>query len=577
MHMAVFRYNLLTLAFSFLFFMYLTTGSRAQNLQKKCAPGAQTLLPPQLPSNVELFNPMSGLYTSLQQNPSNLDFQHLNPKYADAAPLPGSPLNEYGRLSWHSLEPNEGQYNFSVIDNVLESCPPPQGKKLCLPQGVKFGFRIEALDPQVRPNTNVTKGSDGYAVYSEVPAYLEDGKHGWLLPVNPEDKTQGHYFIPDWNDPFFLKRVEALLSVLGQRYDGDPRLGWVDIGVYGSWGEWHIAGLTDRTDYRNGRIPYDSSSPYYNLNTQAYLSNTGKLGVYQTGTLATRDFIVDAYAKAFPRTQLVMLTADGDALCHALKLPSSETHIGLRRDSLGSKGWTWQFPDQLPGCDSEADKNIILNRWKTAPFIAEPYGNGGPPPFPCKTFETDPHNGLYNIDEQVRQFHIASIRNGGICAGTWDMLSGNEQQAFLLAGLHSGYRFAPVEIDIPEFPKAPHGNRSILIHTHWTNTGVTPAYDAWNVELSLWTYDSSVAKRQEVARMTSRVDLRKVLPTGDTPVVVYDTFELRNDLVPGYYELRMQVVDPKGYMNPMQLALENETPEGYYPLGLVKIPGFGPR
>ena len=76
--------------------------------------------------------------------------------------------------------------------------------------------------------------------------------------------------------------------------------------------------------------------------------------------------------------------------------------------------------------------------------------------------------------------------------------------------------------------------------------------------------------------MTSNVDLRKVLPTGNVPIAVEDIFELPKDMRVGTYELRVRVIDPRGYMNPMHLALQNEMPEGYYALGIVEIQGRGP-
>lgn len=534
---------------------------------------AQTLLPPQLPSTVELFNPMSGFSTLLVQTTADLEFQAINPKYVDAAPLHGLPLNEYGRLSWHSVEPSEGHYDFSIIGHVLERCPAPAGQTLCLPRGVTFGFRIMALNPQVKSDTNVTTGADGYPVYSDLPVYLETGKHGWLLPVDPKDATQGHYFIPDWNDPYFLGRARALLSALGRRYNGDRRIGWLDIGIYGSWGEWHTAGLPDAADYTRG-IPYASTDPYYALNTQAYLQNTGKPGAYQAGTAAAKSFIVDSYAAAFANTQLVMLTDDGEGLCHALKLPGDTAHVGLRRDSLGSgSDWTYQFPTQLPNCDTPADQKLILDRWKTAPFVAEPYGNGSSPTFPCQTFETDPGTGLYNINEQVPQFHIATIKNGSLCTGTWSDLSTGEQQSWLTAGLQAGYRLAPVEVHVAVLPDAD-GRPSLAVQTRWANTGATPAYDDWNVEFSLRRADGLATWVPDAWRFISHVDLRKILPTGTTPVVVQDRFALPEDMAPGRYELRIRVVDPRRYMQPMQLALQRAMPRGYYPLGMVEIPAL---
>ena len=314
------------------------------------------------------------------------------------------------------------------------------------------------------------------------------------------------------------------------------------------------------------------SSQYHALNAQEYLTNNGRQGAYQAATDSTKDLIIDAHVKAFPNTQLVMLTDDGSGLCHALKTPGSAARIGLRRDSLGAKSWTYRFPDKLPDCDSEADRNLILGRWKTAPFITEPFGGA---PANCQTFATDPATGSYNIEEQVQQFHITAIANGSLCPGVWSSLSQSEQNAFLTAGIHSGYRFSPVEIHVSG--QASSGKRVLSLDAHWINTGVTPAYNAWNVEFSLWSYDSSGAPRQEVARMTSKIDLRKILPTGTNPVAFEDSFELKDDAMLGRYELRLRVVDAKGYLKPMQLALAGETPEGYYPLGPVEIVGLRPH
>ena len=43
-----------------------------------------------------------------------------------------------------------------------------------------------------------------------------------------------------WNNPAFLADWRGLMAALGARFDHDPRLGWVDIGGYGSYGEWHL-------------------------------------------------------------------------------------------------------------------------------------------------------------------------------------------------------------------------------------------------------------------------------------------------------------------------------------------------
>ena len=235
-----------------------------------------------------------------------------------------------------------------------------------------------------------------------------------------------------------------------------------------------------------------------------------------------------------------------------------------------------RFPDHIPNCSSENERTQILNRWKTAPFVTEPFGNGSSPTFPCETFVTDPKTGAFLISTQVPQFHIAIIKNGAMCTGAWDVLTADQQRTWLQAGHSAGYRFAPVAINISELPKASPSARRLSILTHWSNFGVTPAYDAWVVETSLWTTNDGQVKQTERARMTSNVDLRKVLPTGNVPIAVEDIFELPKDMRVGTYELRVRVIDPRGYMNPMHLALQNEMPEGYYALGIVEIQGHNP-
>jgi hypothetical protein len=523
---------------------------------------AQVLKPSLLPDNVLLANPLSGLYGEVTIANKTRRFQPANPRFVDTAPVAGGVLNLYGRLSWDLLEPAEGQYDFSGLDDVLRPCPAPQGVLTCLPPGVKFGFRIMAFNPQTKGDTNVSAGSDGFPVYSDLPAYLTVPQHGWLLPVNVQDVTQGHYFIPDWNDPFFLARVKALLTALGAKYNGDQRLGWVDIGIYGSWGEWHTVGLPDRADYRRG-IPYNPAAPFYQLNTQQYAQNTNVQGAYVAGTMATKDAIIDDYNAAFPDTLLLSLTDDAEGLCHALTLPGSATHIGLRRDSLGSAtGWTAHFPDNPAGCNSAQDQAMLLARWRSAPFITETFGNGSSPLFPCQTFETDAA-GNYEIAEQVKDFHIAAIKNGSMCKGTWDDLTPVEQQAFLTAGVRVGYRLAPARLDVSVESAA--GGRRMVIAAQWTNAGVTPDYDVWRAEYSLWPDQGSTP----VVVFVSKADLRKILPGSMT---VIDEVALPTWLAAGRYQLRVRMTDPRGYMAPLRLALEGRLDGGYYGLGVVNVP-----
>ncbi|MGB0592499.1 MAG: hypothetical protein ACPGU1_22675 [Myxococcota bacterium] len=44
---------------------------------------------------------------------------------------------------------------------------------------------------------------------------------------------------PDYDHPLLVDAMVALINALGERYDADPRLGVIQVGLLGFWGEWH--------------------------------------------------------------------------------------------------------------------------------------------------------------------------------------------------------------------------------------------------------------------------------------------------------------------------------------------------
>mgnify|MGYP000721056614 CR=1 FL=1 len=57
--------------------------------------------------------------------------------------------------------------------------------------------------------------------------------------------------VPVRSDPFIVKG-EALWAELGRRYANDPRLGYVDVGGYGKYGEWWVDGAAVHITDANG-------------------------------------------------------------------------------------------------------------------------------------------------------------------------------------------------------------------------------------------------------------------------------------------------------------------------------------
>ena len=311
------------------------------------------------PQTIEVANPYRGSY-----------------RWQDDAPQPPAwPIRDsYRRVTWRELEPTQGNYDFSRID---------EGIATARANGGVFGFRVQAAC------TGCAAG--GVAV----PDYLKDlmPKGFWFRLNNTTN------YAPDWNDPDYLSRLDALLHALGQRYGNDPRVGFVDISSYGDYGEWHLH-----------QWPYPSA--------------TGATPI----TTANAEAIVDMNVRAFPSKWLLMqhqtITADGEnehnVFLYALnKYP----RIGIRNDCLGD---SW-FTDEM-GRLSKAYP-VVANRWKTAPVMTE------------YCYQSPGSGGFERASGQIAQFHVGNIGNGNMAP--LRSFSVGEQRQWELNNAHSGYRFVP--------------------------------------------------------------------------------------------------------------------------------------
>jgi hypothetical protein len=112
----------------------------------------------------------------------------------------------YFRWPWAELEPAEGQYNFDLVDRVIEQA---KGK------GETLAIRI-------------------------VSEY-KSGTPQWLLDKGVASVRESDGIFPDYNNPVFLDYHERLIRAFGARYGRSVDIDHVDIGSVGCWGEWNTA------------------------------------------------------------------------------------------------------------------------------------------------------------------------------------------------------------------------------------------------------------------------------------------------------------------------------------------------
>jgi hypothetical protein len=229
-------------------------------------------------------------------------------KFADEDPsfqtLPFSSGSAYFRWMWEEIEPQEGNYNWNFIDHHLERARQ---------NGQTLEFRIMLEYPGV------------YEI--GIPQWLVD-KGVNLRYAHCENED---YYSPDLEDPMIKNHHEKLIRALGNRYDGHPDLGSVDIGSVGLWGEWHeycqpelMPGWTERKS------------------------------------------IIDLYYESFPNTPLIALVDDKEAIAYA----ATKGRSAWRGDCWGNylpegSGWNHHRDSYWPAHE------LIPVAWKNGPVALE--------------------------------------------------------------------------------------------------------------------------------------------------------------------------------------------------------------
>lgn len=355
-------------------------------------------------------NPMRGYHR--WQN------QELVPQAAPAQ-------DAFRRHYWRDLESAEGQYDFSAILGDIA---------LARQSGRKYAFRLRMM-----------AGYDDDRHYG--PAYLVNHPQcaaGCGFWADADAADPGLTWVPDWNDPYLIARAQALLTALANAIGPTDSLAWIDVGLYGQYGEWALR-----------------SSVYANP----------PAGIVPI-TPATKRAYAKMHFDAFPSQQFVMFIpySNKDALTYGLlEQTITARPVGLRVDCLGQYGYFNQWSNR------PAEWAPFAEQWRRAPFIAEfcPFESG------------EAQNGPATARQQAAAYHISSIGNGNFAlskpdAERWASFTAAEQQDLLMLGRESGYRYA---IDKTSVTLSEGGQLSVGATI--VNRGSAPTYEPWNVRVEL--------------------------------------------------------------------------------------------
>lgn len=122
----------------------------------------------------------------------------------------------YLRLPWAYLEPEEGNYNWAMLDTPAQRW---------IAKGKRIALRLTC--------------SENWMTYATPEWVKNAGARGTYYQLGQGPVTSGGPWDPLFDDPVFLEKLDRFMAACAARYDGNPNVEFIDIGTYGLWGEGH--------------------------------------------------------------------------------------------------------------------------------------------------------------------------------------------------------------------------------------------------------------------------------------------------------------------------------------------------
>jgi hypothetical protein len=354
-----------------------------------------------------------------------------------------------------------------------------------------------------------------------IPEFLvKDGlKVHKYLNTNTQPLPPAQVETPDYEDKNLRRSLKAFIAAFGQKYDSDPRIGFITAGLLGTWGEWHT-------------YPKD----------ELFASKAVQLEV------------MDAYEAAFKITPVLLRYPAGDKDDRMAKTAARK--FGYHDDSFawatlhtGKKGDEWFYMTTLKAAGPDAEA-----RWKTHPIGGEirPEAWG-------RVFDEKPgKKEIQNFRRCVVATHATWLMDSGMFEKkqTADRIKRAEEQVRQM-----GYEFHAAAVTIGEVKDG-----KLEVKLQIENRGVAPFYYDWRSEYGL------LADGKAVRTVAGSGKLTGLLP-GDMPRVWADRFDVTG-VKAGKYTLAVRVPNPLKTGKPLRFA--NKTQDvaapGWLSLGEVGIP-----
>lgn len=185
-----------------------------------------------------------------------------------------------GYQQWNKLNPAKGVYDWTELEKLLNALAE---------HNMTYALRVLPYTPSF-----IKSDFPPQEEYDWTPPFVyEMGAKKIQIDLRG---TEFHAYAPVWDDPIYLQAAKEFAKALAEKYDGDPRIEYIDVRTFGEWGEWHTSHIL------GSEMPADS---------------------------VLKDML-DYYASVFKKTQLVLPSNGfGDVYTHALNLGITKRDDGF--------------------------------------------------------------------------------------------------------------------------------------------------------------------------------------------------------------------------------------------------------
>jgi hypothetical protein len=404
-------------------------------------------------------------------------------------------------------------YQVATYNNPLKGFMPYKGMYSNMPYSLEFFYIslrdlmsgpntfhfAEALEPTLnqiaeRGNQAVVRVYLDYpGLVSGVPQYLIDA--GLTLAPYTE---YGGGLSPDYENQSLLTALDSFIAAFGEQYDGDPRIGFIQTGTIGFWGEWHT-------------YPYDGVVEQPNL----------------MASETTQIRVLTAYRNAFSQTKL--LTRYPAANSVAL-------NYGYHDDMFAFNTLPtiiWHFMSKINAAN-------VSDRWKT-----EPIGGEIAPAIQISLWSHPTGNGNEDYYECVDTTHASWMLNHDVFVN--DDFTGTPKNLAIEGANRMGYKFA-VSSYYLEVNKT---QKTLSLIVKIVNNGVAPFYYDWPVEIGI-----TDTNKTSLKLFDTNWKISNILP--DEGEFSFSWNNSDNNLDSGTYYIMIRVPNPMPSGKPIKFHNTNQ-------------------